>query len=178
MVGELILVAYHVVVLDAVKFSFKLPDFDAICIHLLARARPVFVELVDDQCGVHVYHEAFDAELNGYTESMETCFVFGGVVGGRKVYLENVSEFILGWPDEQNARTSIVDVEGAVKVHHQVLGASGGDGLLDLGPLSDEITERLRLDGRPASEFNGVSAKLDSPLDDTAVGLFIAEDIP
>ena len=82
MVGELILVTYHVVVLDAVEFSFKLPDFGAICIHLLAGARPVFVELVDDQRGVSVYDEAFDAELDGYTESVETCFIFGGVVGG------------------------------------------------------------------------------------------------
>ena len=82
MVGELILVAYHVVVLDAVEFSFKLPDFGAICIHLLAGARPVFVRLVDDQRRVPVYHEAFDAELNGYTESVETCFIFGSVVGG------------------------------------------------------------------------------------------------
>ena len=49
MVDELILVAYHVVILDAVEFFFKLPDFGAICIHLLTGARPVFVELVDDQ---------------------------------------------------------------------------------------------------------------------------------
>ena len=81
MVGELILVAYHVVVLDAVEFSFKLPDFGAICIHLFTRARPVFVKLVDDQRGVSMYHEAFDAELDGYTKSMETCFIFHGVVG-------------------------------------------------------------------------------------------------
>ena len=67
MVGELILVMYHMVVFDAVEFSFKLPDFGAIYIHLLAGARPVFVKLVDDQRGVPVYHEAFDAELNGYT---------------------------------------------------------------------------------------------------------------
>jgi len=59
-----------------------------------------------------------------------------------------------------------------------VLGASSGDGLLDLGPLSDEISERLSLDGRPASQFDGVSAKLDSPLDDVAIGLFVAEDVP
>ena len=58
-----------------------------------------------------------------------------------------------------------------------MLGASSGDGLLDLGPLSDEISKRLRLDRRPASEFNGVSAELDSPLDDTAVGLFVAENV-
>ena len=36
----------------------------------------------------------------------------------------------------------------------------------------------LRLDGRPASEFDGVSAKLDNPLDDVAIGLFVAENVP
>ena len=80
------------------------------------------------------------------------------------MYLENVSELILGWHNEYNARTSIVDVEGAVEVHHPVLGASSGDGLLDLGPLSVEISERPRLDDRPASEFNGVSVELNSHL--------------
>ena len=59
-----------------------------------------------------------------------------------------------------------------------MLRAGGSDGLLDLSPLSDEISKRLRLDRRPASEFNGVSAKLNSPLDDMAVGLFVAEDVP
>ena len=59
-----------------------------------------------------------------------------------------------------------------------MLGASSGDGLLDLGPLSNEITERLRLDGRSASEFDGVSVELDSPLDDVAISLFLAEKFP
>ena len=94
------------------------------------------------------------------------------------MYSENVSELILGWRDEQNTRTSTVDVESTIKVHHPVLGASSGDGLLNLGPVSDEIGKRLRLDGRPASEFNGVSAKLDNPLDDAAIGLFVAENVP
>ena len=77
-----------------------------------------------------------------------------------------------------NACTSTIDVESTVKVHHAVLGASSSDGLLNLSPLSDEISKRLRLDGRPASEFNGVSAELDNPLDDTAIGLFVAENVP
>ena len=94
------------------------------------------------------------------------------------MYPENVSELILGRRSEQDVRTSTVDVKGAVEVHHPVLGVGGSDGLLDLDPLSDEISKRLRLDGRPASKFNGVSAELDSPLDDTAVGLFAAEDVP
>ena len=76
------MISYHVTVLDTIELPFKLPDFGAICIHLLARAGLVFVELVDDQCGIPVHHEAFDAELDGYTESVETCFIFGGIVGG------------------------------------------------------------------------------------------------
>ena len=91
--------------------------------------------MVDNQRGIPVYHEAFDAELDSYTETMETCFVFRGIVGGRKMYAKNISEFILGQHDEQNARTSTIDVEGAVEVHYPVL--------LDLGPLSDEISKRL-----------------------------------
>ena len=76
-----------------------------------------------------MYHDAFDAELNGYMESMETCFIFDGVVGGQKMYSENISELILGRHNEQNARTSTVDVEGTVEVHHLVFRASSGDAL-------------------------------------------------
>ena len=143
MVIELILISYHVVILDTIELPFKLPDFGAVCIHLLTGAGPVFVELVDDQRGVPIYHEAFDAMINGYMESVETCFIFDSVVGGQKVYPENVSELILGRRNKQNARTSTVNVEGAIEVHHPVLGASSSDGLLDLGPINDEINERL-----------------------------------
>ena len=131
------------VVLDTVELSFEFPDLSALHIHLLTGIGPIFVDLVDDQCRVSIYHEAFDAELNGYTESVETCFILGGVVGGRKVYPENVSELILGRCNKQNARTSTVDVESVVEVHHPVLEASGGDGLLDLSPLSNKISEHL-----------------------------------
>ena len=94
------------------------------------------------------------------------------------MYSENILKIILGRLDEQNACTSTVDVESAIKVHHPVLEASSGDGFLNLSPLSDKISKRLRLDGRPASEFDGVSVELDNPLDDAAVGLFITENVP
>ena len=178
MVDELILISYNMVVLDTVEFPFKLPDFGAVCIHFLTGTGPILIELVDNPRGIPIYHEAFNVELNGYTESVETCFVFSGIVGGQKMYSENVSELILGRHNEQNALTSTIDVEGTIEVHHLVLGVGGSDGLLDLGPLNDEINKHLRLDGRPTSEFNGVSAKLDSPLDDTAIGLFVTEDVP
>ena len=45
------------------------------------------------------------------------------------MYLENVSELILGRRNEQNASTSTVDVEGAIREHHPMLGASSRDGL-------------------------------------------------
>ena len=87
----MILISYHVVVLDTIELPFKLPDFGAVCVHLLTRTGPVFVELVDNQRGVPVHYEAFDAELDGYTKTMETRFVLRGVVGGRKVYPENIT---------------------------------------------------------------------------------------
>ena len=73
---------YHVVVLDTVELPLEFHDFGAICVHLLIGVGPVFVELVDDQHGVPVYHEVFDTELNGYTESVETRFILHGAVGG------------------------------------------------------------------------------------------------
>ena len=137
------MVTYHVVILDAVEFSFKLPDFSAVSIHLLTGTGPILVELVDNQRGVPVHHEAFDAELDGYAETIEACFVLHGVVGGRKMYAENISEFVLCRCDEQNARTSTIDIKGTIEVHHPVLEASGGNGFLDFGPLNDEISKRL-----------------------------------
>ena len=53
---------------------------------------------------------------------------------------EDVSELVLSRSNKQNADTSTIDVEGAVEIHYPVLGASSGDGLLDLGPLSDEVS--------------------------------------
>ena len=131
------------VVIDTIELPFKLPDFNAVCIHLLTGIGPVFVELVDNQRGVPVHHEMFDAELDCYKETVETCFIFCGVAGGRKVYLEDKEELIFGRRNEHNACASTIDVKGAIKVHHSVLRASGGNGFLDLGPLSDEISKRL-----------------------------------
>ena len=100
MVGELILISYHVVVLDTIELPFKFPYFGAVGVHLLTGTGLVFVELVDDQRGISVYHEAFDAELNGYTESVETCFIFGGIIGGWKMNSENILELVHGQSNE------------------------------------------------------------------------------
>ena len=61
------------------------------------------------------------------------------------MHSENISELVFGRRNEQNASTSTVDVKGAVEVHHPVLGACSGDGLLDLGPLNNKVSERQTL---------------------------------
>ena len=78
----MILISYHMVVLDTVELPFKLNDFGAICVHLLTGIGPIFVDLVDDHREVSVYHEVFYTELDGYTDSVETCFILRGVVDG------------------------------------------------------------------------------------------------
>ena len=59
------------------------------------------------------------------------------------MYPEDIAELIFGRRNEQNPCAGTADVKGAVKIHHPVLGTSGGNGFLDLGPLSDEIGKRL-----------------------------------
>ena len=56
--------------------------------------------------------------------------------------------------DEEDSSTDSVTVEGDVKVHDPMLGSGVGWRILDLGPLSDEVGQRLRLDGGPRREFN------------------------
>ena len=68
--------------LDTVELPFEFLDLGVVRVHLLTGTGPIFVDLVDDQRAVFVYHEVFDAKLDSYTKSMETCFIFRGVVGG------------------------------------------------------------------------------------------------
>ena len=70
------------VVFNTVEFALKLSDFRAVSIHLVTGTRPIFVDLINDQCGVTIYQEAFNAKFDGNTETMETSFVLGDVIGG------------------------------------------------------------------------------------------------
>ena len=63
-------------------------------IHLATGTRQIFVGLINDQCGVTVYQEAFNAKFDGNTETMETSFVLGGVIGGWKMNSDDISEVI------------------------------------------------------------------------------------
>ena len=136
------MIPYHVVVLNAIEFSFQLPDFGSVSVHLLTGIGPIFIELIDNQRGIPIYHKVFDAELDGYTEAVETCFVFRGVVGSWEMNSKDVSELVLSRSNKQNAGTSTIDVEGTIEIHYPVFRVSSGDGLLDLGPFSDEVSQR------------------------------------
>ena len=55
----------------------------------------MFVDLINDKHGVTVYQEAFNAKFDNNTETMETSFVLGSVIGGWTMNLEDISEVIL-----------------------------------------------------------------------------------
>ena len=44
-------------------------------------AIPILVELIDHECGVAIHLEAFNAELDSYTETMKCRLVFSGIIG-------------------------------------------------------------------------------------------------
>jgi len=70
------------VVFNTIEFVLQLSDFQVVSIHLVTGTRPIFVDLINDQCKVTVYQEAFNAKFDGNTETVETNFVLGGVIGG------------------------------------------------------------------------------------------------
>ena len=80
-------------VINAIELSFEFPNLCTVSIHLLAGTGLVFVEQVDNQGRITINHEVLDTELNSYTEAVETCFIFRGVVGDREMYAKNILEF-------------------------------------------------------------------------------------
>ena len=64
------------------RISLQLSHFRAISIHLVTGTRPIFVDKINDQRRVTIYQEAFNAKFDGNTETMETSFVLGRVIGG------------------------------------------------------------------------------------------------
>jgi hypothetical protein len=57
-------------VFHTIELAFKLPHLDAVSIHFLAGATPIFIELVDYERGVVVHHKAFNTKVYSYTETM------------------------------------------------------------------------------------------------------------
>ena len=89
------------VVFNTVEFALKLSDFRAVSIHLVTGTRPIFVDLINDKHGVTVYQEAFNTKFDSNTETMETSFVLGGIIGGWKMNSEDISEVIPEWRNKK-----------------------------------------------------------------------------
>ena len=82
------------VVFNTVEFALQLSNFRAVSIHLVIGTRPIFVDLINDLCGVTVYQEAFNTKFDDNMETMETSFVLDGVIGGWKMNSEDILEVI------------------------------------------------------------------------------------
>ena len=61
--------------------------------------------------------------------------------------------------DEEDSSAGSITVEGAVEVHDPVLESGVGWRVLDLGPLGNEVGQRLRLDGGARRKFDRECAK-------------------
>ena len=130
--------------LQTVKLGFELPDLPAVGIHLLLGALPVFVDLLYDDFGVTISQQTLDAECNGDPETVNESFVLSSVVGSLEKLLKDIFELFIFRGDEEDSSTSSITVEGAVEVHDLVLGSGVGWRVLDLGPFSDEVGQRVR----------------------------------
>ena len=58
-----------------------------------------------------------------------------------------------------------------------MLGVVDRDRSLHIRPLSDEVSERLRLDHVARPEVDGIGAELDRPINDAVAGFLVAEDV-
>jgi hypothetical protein len=70
-------------------------------------------------------------------ETMQCCLVL------LEMNPKDVAKLVPGWGNKIYACPGTVDVEGSVNVHSPVLGMIDQDRGLHIGPLSDEISERL-----------------------------------
>ena len=69
------------VVFNIVEFALQFFDCRAVGVHLITSTGLIFVDLINDKRGVVVYQEAFNTKFNSNTETIETSFVLGGVIG-------------------------------------------------------------------------------------------------
>ena len=90
----MVLITNDVVVFNTVELALQLSNFQAVSIHLVTGTRPIFIDLINDKRGVAVYQEVFNTKFDSNTETMETSFVLGGVIGDWKMNLEDISEVI------------------------------------------------------------------------------------
>ena len=79
--------------------------------------------------------------------------------------------------DEEDSSVSPISVEGTVEVHDPVLRSGVGWRILDLGPLSDEVGQRLRLDGGSWRELYRECTEFHRPFDDSAIGVLVVDDV-
>ena len=81
------------------------------------------------------------------------------------------------WGDEKDSSACTVAVDGAIELHDPVLGSGVRWRILDLGPLSNEVGQRLRLDGGARRKFDRECAKFYLPFDDSAFGVLVVQDV-
>jgi hypothetical protein len=129
-------------VFHTIELAFELPHLNAVSVHFLAGAAPIFIELVDYECGVAVHHEAFNTKVYSYTETMQCRLILHGIVGGPEVDPKDIVKVVPRWGNKIYTCPSAINFE-ASEVHSSMLRMIDRDGGLYIRPLSDEIGEHL-----------------------------------
>src|SRR6266508_2867743 len=164
LVSFVVVVPEYMRQLQSVKCTLQLSNLLAVSRHFCARARVLFLDLVYDQLRVTANRQTSDTERYGDTETVEESLIFSRIVGCREVNLENILESLAGGGDEHDACPRAFNHERTIEVHGPVLEFLRDGWRLDFYPLGDEISECLRLDGRPWLEIKLEGAELNRPL--------------
>ena len=79
--------------------------------------------------------------------------------------------------NEDRSRTSAFLHQRSIKVHRPVLFVDDRWWHLDLGPLCNEISQRLGVDGRPRGLQNALTHQLECPLHNSSRGIPVLDDL-
>src|SRR6266540_1607282 len=176
LVSLVVVVPEHMRQLQSVKCALQLSNLLAVSCHFCARARVLFLDLVHDQLRVTANHQTSDTERYGDTETVEESLIFSSIVGCWEVNLENILESLAGGGDEHDACPRAFNYERTIEVHGPILELLRDGWRMDFCPLGDEISECLRLDGRPWLEVKLEGSKLNRPLRNPSGGVAIVKN--
>jgi hypothetical protein len=128
----------NVVVLEAVEIVLWLAELLTVH-HLLIKARPFFISLVDYQQQVSQNLQSLNVEWCGDLETMKKCFILGCIVGCWKIHLQNIFEIFSLRRGYKYACTYTLKLQGYIKIDGLVLQLSLQWWWQSLDLLSDEV---------------------------------------
>lgn len=112
--------------------------------------------LLDHQVGVGVVENAADADFFGQSEPKDECLVLGYIIGGGEVDLQRVLQLVAFGRGEDDAGSQAGGPLSAIKVHPPMHRIPRWWQVLGVGPVDEEVGQRLGLNGGAGLVEHGV----------------------